>query len=411
MRLRNANLSVGSDHIQGRLQRNNPKGGIQSAEPLDLDHYLLHPEAGTLGNAVHVLFGSPEAYPQMLDRMAHAQSEILLESYIFADDSTGKTFAEMLAQKARDGIRVHLLIDGFGSFGFPESRQRELRAAGVQLAVFHPVRPWRPRWSWSVRDHRKLLVVDGTVAFIGGLNISDEDAAGRPERRAWHDVHAQIQGPATAELRRNSSGLAPRDRREYRFPCPTPSCPQRLLAMHLSSRSVGGYRERRRIQKHYQYALRRAQSTVRVMFGYFVPDRGWLRLLGNTARRGIDVRVMFPAHSDVPALQWAARATYGRLLRAGVQVFEWEPSMLHAKALAVDGVVCAIGSYNLDQRSLLVNWELSVLVAGGSAARCIEQRFESDEQNCTKLDLSTWSKRGLLQRIAEWFFYTLRHWL
>jgi cardiolipin synthase len=174
---------------------------------------------------------------------------------------------------------------------------------------------------------------------------------------------------------------------------------------------IGGLRDRRRIRRHYQFAIRQAQHTVRIMAGYFIPDRGWRRLLRNAVKRGVDVRVMFPRRNDILAIQWAAHASYGSLLRAGVAVYEWLPSMLHAKVLSVDGAVCAIGSYNLDRRSLLLNWELSVLVGDESTARFLDRNFDTDLDHCVAIDRTSWAHRGIFQRMVERLFYILRRWL
>ena len=375
--------------------------------------YLLHAEAAQDGHVADVLFDGERAFPAMLEAIAAARTEILLESYIFLADRCGRRFIEALGARARAGVCVRLLVDGFGSFSITESWRDELCRAGVIVGTFHPVRPWRPRWAWSVRDHRKLLVVDGSVAFVGGMNLSDDYAPQEWSGRGWHDVQVRLTGPAVAELRaqffeiwryavlEDGNGIAPTT-----VPAEHPPTGVQVVPV-----GVGRLRQRFRIRRHYQFLVRRATSSVRLMFGYFIPDLGWLRLLKNAARRGVDVRVMFPARSDVPAVQWAARATYGTLLRAGVQVHEWLPTMLHAKVLAVDGIACAIGSYNLDRRSLLMNWELSVVVAGGDAASVIERQFTADESRCRRVDYEAWKRRGLSRRLLEQLHYAFRAWL
>ncbi len=383
---------------------------------VDLSRYLLQPGAAVAGHAVELLFAE-HAYPAMLEAIAGARREVLLESYIFADDGAGRRFCAALLDRARAGVSVLVLVDGFGSLSLDERWKERLRDGGVALAVFHPVRPWRPRWEWSVRDHRKLLVVDGAVAFVGGMNVSDDYAPRAWGGRAWHDAQARVAGPAVSSLRRQfaaawtrASGARPWTEGAEGTPAaaPPPAGGDGALVQPLG---VGGPRERRRIRKHYQFLVRRAERTVRMMFGYFIPDRGWIRLLRNAARRGVDVRVMFPGQTDVPAMMWAARATYGRLLASGVRVFEWQASTLHAKVLSVDRAACAIGSYNLDRRSLLLNWELSVLVAGGEAAAAFEERFELDETTSREVTWEEWEARGPVARIAERFSYALRPWL
>lgn len=379
--------------------------------------YLLHAEAAKDGHELDVLFDGERAFPAMLEAIDGARSEILLESYIFLDDCGGRRFIDALKARALAGVSVRVLVDGFGSFSVFEGWRDELRRAGASLGIFHPVRPWRKRWSWGARDHRKLLVIDGTVAFLGGMNLSVDYAPADWNGSAWHDVQVRLGGPAVAALRSyffETWRLAAVEERGDPIgnpvgnPVPIAYPPRGVFVLPLG---VGQLRQRFRIRRNYQFLVRRATKSVRLMFGYFVPDLGWLRLLKNAARRGVDVRVMFPATSDVAAVQWAARSTYGTLLRSGVQVFEWLPTMLHAKVLAVDGVACAVGSYNLDRRSLLTNWELSVVVAGGDAASAIERQFTADQSRCRAVDPETWKRRGLGRRLLEQFYYAMRVWL
>lgn len=373
--------------------------------------YLLHSDSAREGNDPCVLFDE-RAFPAMLEAIAAARDEVLLESYILLDDRCGRRFIDALAAKAQSGVNVLVLVDGFGSFSTDERWRHELRKAGALVETFHPVRPWRPRWAWWVRDHRKLLVVDRTVAFVGGMNVSDDYGPMEWGGRAWHDVMVRLGGPAVADLRAHFFDAWHHAGAEHREA--TGDGVESAYAsdgVYVAPVGVGRLRQRFRVRRHYQHLVRRATSSVRMMFGYFIPDLGWLRLLKNAAKRGVDVRVMFPARSDVPAVQWAARATYGTLLRAGVQVFEWLPTMLHAKVLAVDGVACAIGSYNLDRRSLLRNWELSVVIAGGDAARTIERQFSDDEAQCRRIDATAWRRRGLAHRLLEQLHYAVRAWL
>jgi cardiolipin synthase len=378
------------------------------------DRYLLHPETARSGHRVDVLIDGGDTYPAMLDAIRTATTEILLETYAWTDDATGSKFVAALEERARAGLRVHALIDGFGSLGLSDATRQHMRDAGMRLAVFHPVRPWRRRWAWSVRDHRKLLVVDGAVAFTGGLNIADDYAPAAWGGSDWHDVHCRVTGPAVESLRREFS-FAWRHARGEDVDSPPRTASPTTIELTGGARvqvlGVGGFLERRRIRRHYHFAVRQAQRTLRIMVGYFIPDRGWRRLLRNAVQRGVDVRVIFPHRSDVPAVQWAAQATYGALLRAGVKVYEWLPSMLHAKVLSVDSVVCAIGSYNLDRRSLLWNWELSVLVGNDAVATFLDRRFDADLDRCVAIEPSTWARRGLVQRLVERLFYALRRWL
>ena len=349
----------------------------------------------------------------MLEAIRTAHREILLETYIWSDDTTGHLFIEAVVDRARAGVHVRVIIDGFGSRGLSGATRRRLIDGGVQLAVFHPVRPWRRRWAWSVRDHRKVLVVDGAVGFAGGLNIGDDYAPPEWGGGGWHDCHVRVRGPAVDDLRAHFFE-AWRHARGYRA---SSSQAARRSASGAAGADcvvvlgIGPLRHRRSIRRHYHYAIRQACRRVRIMAGYFIPDRGWRRLLRDAVRRGVDVAIMFPHSSDVDAVQWASRATYAALLRAGVRVLEWKPSVLHAKALSVDGAWSAVGSYNLDRRSLFLNWETSVLVCGAATALAIEARFEADAGQCVAIESAAWARRGLWYRILEAFYYAWRRWL
>jgi cardiolipin synthase A/B len=252
------------------------------------------------------------------------------------------------------------------------------------------------------------------VAFTGGLNIADDYAPAAWGGRDWHDVHCRVTGPAVDDLRRQFVSAWRHASGENGKPPPlglVPSPLQGTGTARVQVLGVGPLRGRRRIRQHFHFAVRQAQHTVRIMAGYFIPDRGWRRLLRNAVRRGVNVQVMFPHRSDISAVQWAARATYGALLKAGVKLYEWLPSMLHAKVLSVDGMVSSIGSYNLDRRSLLLNWELSVLVGDDATARDLDRRFDADLDRCVALDRATWARRGFFRRLVERFFYALRRWL
>jgi cardiolipin synthase len=389
-------------------RRHSTRGGA-GEEPWR--RYFLRPGNARPGHAIEVLFDGRETFPSMLEAIRCARLEILLEMYTWLADPVGLAFIDALAERARAGVHVKTLVDGFGSLALPDWARARLTDAGVELEIFHPMRPWKPRWAWAVRDHRKLLVVDRAVAFTGGLNLTNEYAPPESGGGEWHDVCARVRGPAVHELRehffsawRHATGLHLRTR-VARLPAlpdgPASGAPVQVLA-------ISRFRGRRRIRNHYRYAVRQARSTVRIMMGYFIPDRGWRRVLRNAVRRGVDVRLMFPHVSDVAAVKWATRATYSRLLRAGVRIYEWLPSMMHAKALSIDGAVCSVGTYNLDWRSFKHNWELSLLIADAASAARIEERFAADLARCIEIDPVRWSQRGFRIRLIERFFYLLR---
>ena len=370
------------------------------------------------GHRVHLLFGGAQAYPAMLDAIAMARTEILLETYIWASDANGRRFVDAVCIKAQEGVRVRCVIDGAGSFGFSGDDVSRLRSAGVLLSVFHPVGPWRRRWGWQVRDHRKLLIVDGRVAFAGGMNLGDDYAPVSWGGKGWNDVHAQIEGPVIRDLERlfeQTWNYA--EPENWNADVPAPASPLRApVAIHGSTTrvqalAVGRFLGRRIVQHHFQHAMTAARERIWIEAAYFIPNRALRAALKRAARRGVDVRVMVPRDSDVPGLAHASRNTWSSLLKAGVRIFEWLPGMLHAKTLSIDGVWCTVGSYNLDSRSLIYNWEVTLEVLDERLAEALDDKFRDDLDSCEQVDPERFRRRGLWSRVQERFFYLFRVWL
>jgi cardiolipin synthase len=393
------------------------------AGPSAVERYCLNPHRMRPGHRVEVLVDGAAAYPAMLSAILAARREVLLETYIFESDAAGRRFHHALCERSLAGVEVRVVVDGAGSWGLTSSDRRALLDCGVHLATFHPVGPWRGRWGWSIRDHRKVLVVDEEVAFLGGLNIGDEYAPPDWGGKGWHDIHARVEGPAVHDLRRyffdawtyaNSDGepavraLPAAHRAHPPRPAPSPADGEGARVQALV---IGRFRDRRLIERHFQHAVSLARSHVWIQSAYFIPNRRWRRTLRRVARRGVDLRLLVPAHSDVPGIRDASRFTWGTLLRAKVRIFEYQPTMLHAKTLMVDSSWCSIGSYNLDQRSLQYNWEVALSIVDPGACRALEEQFERDLPRSEEVSLQAWSHRGLWQRIREQFFYFFRLWL
>ncbi|HEY4731332.1 MAG TPA: phospholipase D-like domain-containing protein [Myxococcales bacterium] len=391
---------------------------LLSTAPPEPQRYSLTPQRMLPGHRVHWLFGGALAYPAMLDALTLARTEILLETYIWSSDPNGRRFVDAVCIKAQEGVRVRCIIDGAGSFGFSGNDVARMKSAGVLLSVFHPVGPWRRRWGWQVRDHRKLLIVDGRVAFAGGMNLGDDYAPVSWGGRGWHDVHAQIEGPVLRELERLfevSWNYAEPENRDPALPAATRRSPE-PLAIHGSTTrvqalAVGRFMGRRLVQHHLQHAMAMAGERIWIEAAYFIPNRALRGTLKRAARRGVDVRVVVPRHSDIPGLAHASRATWTSLLKAGVRIFEWLPGMLHAKTLTIDGVWSTVGSYNLDSRSLLYNWEVTLEVLDERLAEQLEEKFRDDLESCEQVDPEEFRRRGAWSKLRERFFYFFRVWL
>jgi cardiolipin synthase len=294
----------------------------------------------------------------MLDAIAGATRQSCLETYILRADRIGQRFKAALVERAKAGVVIRVIVDAVGSMGLPADYVDELTRAGVQLIWFGPVAPWRKRFGWNRRDHKKLLIVDGRVAFTGGLNIGDEYDAAEVGGGGWHDMSARIEGPAVRELARifastweaeGGSQIHIEARANEAV-----ATPERALAFVQVIANLGAIR-RPGMRRAYLHAIRHARHSVRVMNAYFIPDGALRRGFGKAIRRGASVRVIVPSRSDLEPVYYASRHLYARLMRSGVRIFEWQGDMMHAKCAAIDGIWSTIGSYNLDRRSFIHN--------------------------------------------------------
>ncbi|HLU68654.1 MAG TPA: phospholipase D-like domain-containing protein [Kofleriaceae bacterium] len=380
----------------------------------DLEPYSAAPDALQRGHRLRLLVDGAETFPAMLAAIASARRFVHLETYILRADRTGRLFAGALIERARAGVQVRLMYDGFGAFPLPSSYLAELRRAGVETLEFRPVRGRRWTWRrWLRRDHRKVLVVDGRLGFVGGINIGDEYAPRVVGGKEWRDTHVQIEGPIVADLESmfrstwHRAGGAP-------YPAHPPAArdaaalPGSELALALGSDDRG---RRSEIRRHILHALARAQRHVYVASAYFLPDPGLRRALRAAARRGVDVRILLPAHSDVRSVQWAGEHTYARFLRSGVRIYQWIASHMHAKTIVIDDAWSMIGSYNLDYISLFWNMEVVVEVVGAPTAIRMREMFEADLARSAELTLDRWRRRRWWRRGLSWLFYRFRRFL
>lgn len=357
---------------------------------------------------VRLLKNGVEAFPAMLGSIDRAEACIVLEMYIVADDATGRTFQARLAAAARRGVDVMVLLDAFGSWALPDSFWDELRQAGGSVRWFRPMR----RGLLPFRDHRKLLLVDDRTAFIGGMNIGDEYHNGRGGEPPWRDNALEIAGPEVAVLRRSFLRMWARAARPIRFRLFRMRLPQ--FGRETAAAPAGNVRfiesgpggRTFHIRREYVQLIRRARRSIDLAMGYFMPPGRVLRALRKAAQRGVRVRLLVPARSDVTIARWAARGLYGRLLRSGMEVWEYLPAMLHAKLAIVDDTVLA-GSANLDLRSGRINYELVAEATDGALAVKARADFAQDLSVASPVLQQVWQQRPLFQRVAERVSYWL----
>jgi cardiolipin synthase len=296
-----------------------------------------------------------------------------------------------------------------------------LRHAGVEVLEYHPILPWKERFVLSRRDHRKILVVDEQIAFTGGINLSRHYVPESQGGAGWHDVHCRIRGPAVLDLAQLFRRVWVR---EGGTPYPSPRRPatdrnrsESTAAAAARGRSLarvlanGKYRKRWAIRRAYLHAINRAERTISLMNAYFLPDRGICWALRRAVARGVRTRVIVPEVSDVPAVAYAAQHLYGGLLRDGIEILCWPDRMMHAKIAVIDGVWTSIGSYNLDNVSLLYNLEVALEVLDAELGGAMDRQFESDAARCRPLSVDSWEKRSRTEKAISWLFYNLRRWL
>lgn len=374
--------------------------------------YVRHPDSLRLGNAVRPLIAGGETFPAMLAAIAKAKVSVCLETYIVTADATGERFADAMIARAKDGVKVRFLFDAVGGFGLGAQFLGRLRDAGVELAEFNPLSPWRRKLSWSHRDHKKILVVDDLVAFTGGLNLANEYAAVEDGGGGWHDVHCELQGPVVRDLARLfratwlKAGGA-----DYPVP-PSADEADQIRAGMVAARVLDNHKKRKRgafgIRRSYLRAINAARATVHLENAYFLPDRGMRRAMRRAIARGVDVAIIVPGHSDVRLIEYAGLYMYRHLAADGIRMLRWTGPMMHAKTAVIDGTWSTIGSFNLDARSFRHNLELMVEVIDPDVGARMEAAWQIDQLHTEAIDGDTWTRLGWWQKALAWVAYRFR---
>jgi cardiolipin synthase len=359
------------------------------------------------GNRITVFHEVKDAFLDIFREIERARESICLVFYIFRNDVTGSELAELLKTKAREGVRVCLLYDHFGSLFTPRWFWQSLKEAGAEVKASRPLKWKRPR-EYIYRDHRKLIVIDGKIAFTGGLNIADEYRPFRHRIRGWRDTAVRVEGPAALKLYDIFD-------KTWQFWKGTPfamlsgekvpSFEDGLSVMPIFSSSARG---RRKIRKLLHWCIRESQSQISLTTAYFTPSRRLIQILAEAVERGVRVRLLLPSKSDISPAQYAGRAFFLRLLKSGVEIYLYQDTVLHAKSYVFDDVFSIVGSANLDFQSLRKNDEGNVGVYDERFAREMEMIFAMDIGKSRKVDLDEWRKRPLCDKIKERFFVLFR---
>lgn len=372
--------------------------------PIALRRYLRRQGLRfTDGNGVQVFTSGDAGLAAMLAAIEAAERRIHLDTYILRGDATGRRFLAALTRKANAGVAVRLIYDAVGSLLLDPAELDALRDAGGQVLAFNPLRRLYPLWLPRRRDHRKILVVDGRVAFTGGLNIGDEYNLG-PEAGAatWRDTHLQVEGPAVQDLEAVFlESWFRADGAELPW-SEMLSGPAAVAGSERVAVVADGPSYRRRIVRDLVLlALATARREVRLTSPYFAPDPKVLTALERAARRGVAISLVVAGRTDHPVLRRASRNLLPRLLDAGVAVYEYGHSMLHAKTTVLDDVWAMAGTSNLDRQSFEHSYEVNLIFEGGAVPGELARAHGEDLQRATRIDAAHLARRGLIERAVD----------
>lgn len=354
----------------------------------------------TEGNAVALYDTGRAGLSAMLEEIEAAQKRVHLETYILRADGIGRCFLASLEERARSGVEVRVLYDAVGSRGLDEDALEPLRRVGGELVAFNPIGRLHSRLAPRRRDHRKILVVDGRVAFTGGLNIGEEYAWGLEDGAGgWLDAHVRVEGPAVRDLeavfleswfRADGSDLS--------WHALLGTEPEPAGDVRCAVLADGPSYRRRRVRDLIAAALESAESTVEFASPYFAPGRRVLDAMAAAGRRGVSVRLILAGKTDHPLLRRAARSTLPRLLRSGVRVFEYHQAMMHAKVAVFDDQWAMVGTSNLDRQSFRHSYEVNLIVEAGRLPIQLRERLERDRRRSREVDAASLAARGPLER-------------
>lgn len=357
----------------------------------------------TRGNRYEVLTNGDQIFPAMLEAINASERRLVFETYIYTPGETGDRFTAAFERAARRGVVVKIVLDAVGALDIDRDQLERLRAAGAQVVWFNtPV--WYTFQQVNHRTHRKILVVDGRVGFTGGVSIGDQWKGDAQSPEHWRDTHVRIEGPVARLLEaafyenfiESAGGVAPV------LDPPTLVPGEGGASIVVRSSPTGGANDMKRL---YLLAIASARRTLDIATPYFVPDESSRWALKQAVDRGVRVRILVESdETDAMPVKYASRHFYDRLLEEGVEIYEYQPTLMHAKVLVVDGVWSMFGSANFDNRSLELNDELNVAVADRELAERFLLDFEQDLTRAEKLELHTWRQRPLLKKAREVFW-------
>ena len=375
------------------------------------------------GNKVTLLIDGPATYASMFAAIREARDHVNMETYIFEDDEAGKQFADLLIDRQKHGVQVNLMYDSVGTLSTPREFFQPMIDAGIRVLEFNPVNPAQARKGWEVnqRDHRKLLIVDGKTAFVGGINVSsvyssgsfrrskpkDDDASKVP----WRDTQVRMDGPVVAEFQKMfidtwQKQHGPKLAEKNYYPKVDNKGPE--IVRGIGSAPEDPYSV---IYATFISAIQHAESKVYLTNAYFIPDPQLRDALKDAVKRGVDVRLVLPSKSDSKLVLYASRSFYTELLEGGVKIYERQDALLHSKTAMIDGVWSTIGSTNLDWRSFIYNQEINAVILGRQFGAQMQSMFERDMNASREITLEAWKDRPISDRMKEFGAGLWARWL
>ncbi len=358
-------------------------------------------EDGSDQNSVRTLVNGDEIFPALLHAVKAAERTINFETYIYWSGEISHEFADALSERARAGVEVNVILDWYGCAKMDQSLIESMRESGVRAKLYNRPRWWR-FWEGNHRTHRKIMVVDGKVGFIGGVGIADCWLGDARDASEWRDDHFEIEGPAVRGLQRvfAKNWLVASDE-TLEGPGHYPEVVSAgTMAVQMYSSSPGGGASEAYVAN--QVALRSAQKNLRVNPAYFVPDDAMEKELIGAVERGVRVEVIVPGrHIDETAVRLASRARWGRLLEGGVEIYEFQPTMIHRKGVIVDDFWLMTGSANFDNRSFRINDEVNMNVIDREVVAKSVQLFDHDKERCERITLESWRARPWREKLAD----------
>lgn len=402
-----------SKAILAKLKKNGDDTSIFDKHLVRMEQLANSPLV--LGNKVELLIDGKATYQAMFKAIEGAKDHINMETFILEDDEVGQQFAALLIAKQRSGVQVNLIYDSFGSLYTPKEFFVPLKESGMNILEYNPINPLDTRKDWQVnqRDHRKLLIVDGQTAFVGGINISSvyssssfgsgarKRAKTAADEQPWRDTHLRLAGPVVADFQKlfmetwalqKGESLAPKN---Y---FPEPKNQGKEVARAIGSSPEDPFSQ---IYVTLISTINSAETQISLTNAYFVPDPQLLAALKEAVQRGVEVRLLLPEKTDSNMVYYASRSFYDELLSADIKIYEKQDALLHAKTALIDGVWSTIGSTNLDWRSFTNNLEINAVVLGQDFGTQMQTMFEEDLKSSKRITLEAWRKRGISVRIKE----------